>query len=106
QNAGRIAYADSFWLYPWTLSKNNQTLTLSTPALSAFHVVQQFHGQASPELPVMQIQGNEIDTPLFDALLARWKRHYLGTRQRWTDRALFRSLNMAFQAASLPAGVG
>jgi len=36
----------------------------------------------------------------------RWNRHYLGRRQRWQDRALFRSLNMAVQAAQLPAGVG
>jgi hypothetical protein len=43
---------------------------------------------------------------LFQALLSRWKRHYFGKRARWQDRALFRSLNMAFQAASLPAGVG
>ena len=52
----------------------------------------------------MQIK--DFDTALFEALLVRWKRHYFGKRARWEDRALFRSLNMAFQAALLPAGVG
>ena len=37
----------------------------------------------------------ELDEPLFAALLARWKRRYHRKRQRWQDRALFRSLNMA-----------
>jgi hypothetical protein len=98
----RISYANSFWLHPWMVE--NDALTASTPAFSGFHVVEEFHGQSSPELPLMQL--SEQDEPLFDALLARWKRHYLGKRQRWQDRALFRSLNMAYQAAQLPAGKG
>jgi hypothetical protein len=104
RNTNRIVYANSFWIYPWTLGKDGQSLTASTPAFSGIHVVEAFHGQASPDLPVMQI--DDLDTPLLEALFACWKRHYLGTRRRWKDRALFRSLNMAVQAASLPAGVG
>jgi hypothetical protein len=104
RNTNRIVYANSFWLYPWTLSKDNQSLTTSTPAFTGMHVVEAFRGQASPELPVMQI--DEVDTTLLEALLVCWKRHYFGTRRRWKDRALFRSLNMAVQAAMLPAGVG
>ena len=93
RTTNRIVYANSFWIYPWMLGKNTQSLTTSTPAFSGIHVVEAFHGQASPELPVMQI--DDIDTPLLEALLACWKRHYLGTRRRWKDRAIFRSLNMA-----------
>lgn len=104
KTTNRIVYANSFWLYPWMLGKDNKSLTASTPAFNGFHVVEAFHGQSSPELPVMQI--DEIDASLLDALLSRWKRHYLGKRPRWKDRALFRSLNMAVQAALLPAGVG
>lgn len=103
QNIGRISYSNSFWLYPWMLGKDNEYLVATTPAMTALHVVEQFHGQSSPELPQMQL--SELDAPLFDALLRRWKRHYLGNRQRWRDRALFRSLNMAMQAAQLPAGI-
>lgn len=85
------------------LSKDNEHLVASTPAVMSFHVVEQFHGQSSPELSVMALK--DVDHPLFEALLVRWKRHYLGTRQTWQDRALFRSLNMAAQAAQLPAGM-
>jgi hypothetical protein len=89
--ADRISYANSFWLHPWMVESDK--LIAQTPAFSGFHVVLEFHGQSSPELPLMQL--DELDEPLFAALLARWKRHYLGKRQRWQDRALFRSLNMA-----------
>jgi len=98
----RIMYANSFSLHPWMIE--NDTLFANTPAFAGVHVVEEFHGQSSPELPIMQL--NELDEPLFDALLRRWKRHYVGKRQRWQDRALFRSLNMACRAAELPAGVG
>ena len=99
-----ISYSNSFWLYPWMLDNQNEHLVTSTPAHTGFHVVEEFYGQSSPELSEMQL--TDIDVPLFKELLKRWKRHYLGSRQRWQDRALFRSLNMAFQAAQLPAGVG
>jgi hypothetical protein len=104
QTTNRIVYADSFWIYPWTLATDNESLTTATPAFTGMHVVEAFHGQSSPALPVMQIK--EIDTALLEALLACWKRHYLRKRRHWKDRALFRSLNMAVQAALLPAGVG
>src|SRR4051794_21793057 len=104
KNSDRISYANSFWLHPWMLAKDNEGLAASTPAFAGFHVVEEFHGQSSPELPVMHL--DELDEPLYQALFTRWKRHYLGKRQRWQDRALFRSLNMATQAAQLPAGVG
>jgi hypothetical protein len=103
-SSNRIVYSNSFWLYPWMLGKDNKHLVALTPAIAAHHVVEAFHGQSSPELPHMEL--TDLDEPLFDALLVRWKRHFLGTRQRWQDRALFRSLNMATQAAQLPAGLG
>ena len=104
RSTNRIVYSNSFWLYPWMIGTDDQTFTASTPAFSGFHEVSLFHGQSSPELPIMQIE--EIDTPLLEALLVCWKRHYLSKRRLWKDRALFRSLNMAVQAAALPAGVG
>ncbi len=101
----RIVYSDSFELYPWMLSATKDALVATTPAFTGFHVVEQFHGQSSPELPVMCVEDRDVDIALLDALVSRWKRLYLGRRPRWKDRALFRSLNMAVQAASIPAKV-
>ena len=102
-NGHHISYSNSFWLYPWMLGQDNEHIVALTPAIQSIHVVEKFHGQSSPELSIMKL--TDLDEPLFEALLRRWKRHYLGKRQRWEDRALFRSLNMAAQAAQLPAGV-
>ena len=99
----RIYYSNSFWFYPWMLAKDNQHLTMSTPAVQAFHVVEEFCGQSSPELPTMELA--EIDEPLFQILLKRWERYYLGSHHRREDSVLFRSLNMAVQAAQLPGGI-
>jgi hypothetical protein len=100
----RIVYSNTFWIFPWTLSNDSRFLVMSSPALNGTHVVEQFGGQSTPEMPIVSLK--DFDKALFDALLTHWKRHYLGKRKRWRDRALFRSLNMAFQAAALPAGVG
>jgi hypothetical protein len=101
----RIVYSDTFWLYPWMLGKNGEYLVAQTPAIQALHVVEEFHGQSSPELFPMELTKEDIDEQLFQSLISRWKRHHLGKRQRWQDRALFRSLNMAAQASQLPAGI-
>jgi hypothetical protein len=99
-----IIYSNSFWLYPWTLSEDNEHLTTSTPALLSLHDVKYFHGQSSPKLGVESV--DELDEPLLEALLQRWQQRYLTKRPHWSELALFRSLNMAYQAAQLPAGVG
>src|ERR1700730_3868250 len=96
-----IMYSTSFWLHPWMLSRDNEHIATSTPAMLGLHTVDTFHGQSSPELSHLPL--DRIDRPLFQALLVRWNRHYLGRgAQLWEDRALFRSLNMAHQAALLP----
>lgn len=99
----RISYSNSFWLYPWMLAKNNEYLVALTPALRGLHVVDEFHGQAAPELPIMDL--DEIDECLLKVLLRRWRRYFLGGRRYAEDRALFRSLNMAAQAAQMPGGI-
>ncbi|MEA2731818.1 MAG: hypothetical protein QOF70_6293 [Acetobacteraceae bacterium] len=76
-----ICYSASFWLYPWMIAGELQHLPMSTPALSAFHVVEAFHGQSSPEVPELQLRTFDLDKVLFAALMKRWKRHYLRNRQ-------------------------
>ena len=100
-NPHHIFYSDWFALYPWMLGTDNDHLVARTAAMTALHVVDEFHGQSSPEIPPMQL--HELDKPLFEVLVKRWKRRYLAKRPRWSDHALFRSLNMANQAAQVPA---
>jgi hypothetical protein len=45
----------------------------------------------------------DIDIPLFKALLERWVARFPQGSRAWRDRALFRSLNMANEAARIPA---
>lgn len=105
KNAGnRICYGASFWLYPWMVGNDLGHMTLSTPALSAFHLVEEFHGQSLPEVPHLELRATDLDRHLFEVLVRKWRRHYLGGRQVWEDRALFRSLNVAAQATQPPGG--
>jgi hypothetical protein len=105
KNTGsRIYYGASFWLYPWMIGNELGHMTLSTPALSAFHLVEEFHGQSLPEMPHLELRTIDLDNHLFETLIKRWRRHYLSRRQIWDDRALFRSLNVAAQATQPPGG--
>lgn len=101
----RIAFANAFWLYPWMLDRENRRLIANTPGMLALHQIEAFKGQSSPEMPLMTLTERDLDLPLLEALLARWRQRYERRRPDWADRALFRSLNMANQAAQLPAGM-
>jgi hypothetical protein len=101
----RITFSNSFWLYPWMLDRNNEDLIANTPGMLALHQVETFKGQSAPEMPGMTLTDADLDLPLLDALLARWHQRYNTRKPDWSDRALFRSLNMAHQAAQLPAGM-
>jgi hypothetical protein len=46
-----------------------------------------------------------VDAPLLKAILARWKPRFESDAPEWGDTALYRALNMAFSAASLPGNV-
>lgn len=99
-----INFSNSFWFYPWMLDRHNEDLIASTPGLLGVHEVAAFKGQSAPEIPARDLSTTDIDEPLLAALLVRWHRRYTSRRPAWADRALFRSLNMANQAALLPAG--
>ena len=55
-------------------------------------------------MPHLELSATDLDKILFEALIKRWRRHYLTKRQKWEDRALFRSLNVAAQATQPPGG--
>jgi hypothetical protein len=98
----RIVFSNTFAFHPWSVSRDEDSLIALTPAMSALDDVERFRGQSSPDLSPMPLTQFDIDAPLLTQLLKCWHRRYAG-RVRWKERALFRSLNMANQAAHTPA---
>ena len=106
KGGGRVRYSRSFDFYPWMVSRDHKLLVTSTPALSAFHDVDCFTGQSAPEVSLAEVSPNDLDRPLFAALLKRWRYAYGGQELSWDDAKLMRSLNMAFHASQPPGDQG
>ncbi|MER2268179.1 hypothetical protein [Methylobacterium oxalidis] len=99
----RVLFGDSFGFYPWMVDRHDEHLIGSTPALLGIHDVSAFRGQSAPELFRTPLDASDLDAPLLDALLSRWRRRHLANDRQWADIALMRSLNMAYHASLLPA---
>lgn len=99
----RVTYSNNFWLYPWMLDKDYEYLITSTMAQLGLHDVNKFNGQATPEIPTLELSAKDIDQVLFDELISRWHSRYKKPKPDWSNIALFRSLNMANAACQLPA---
>lgn len=97
-------FTDAFDFYPWMVDKRQERLVLNTSAMGASHDIDKFAGQSSPAIPSSILE--ETDEPLLECLIARWERRYANDRPSWGDTALFRSLNMAIQAARTPFSTG
>ena len=98
-------YSDYFDFYPWTYNDRNGHLVCSSPALVGLDEVRSFRGQSSPVLSPQDLDSADFDRPLLNQLLLHWQRRYGTARPEWADLALFRSLNMAFAASKIPAGI-
>ncbi|MBM7116829.1 hypothetical protein I3V78_25090 [Archangium primigenium] len=100
----RVLYGDALAFYPWTPSAGVASMVIRTPAYAGIDEVKRFHGQSSPVIPTMRLQGDHLDMHLLRELFSRWCRLYGSSSPRRDDVALFRSLNMAFHASLMPAG--
>jgi hypothetical protein len=98
-----VQFARAFDIFPWIIDKHYEHLIAITPAMMALHDVSKFKGQTSPEMSPVSLSKSDIDEPLFDELVVRWRRRYRATKADWGDIALMRSLNMAHHASQLPA---
>jgi hypothetical protein len=100
----RVLFGEAFAFYPWMVDRDDEDLIGSTPAILGMHEVEAFQGQSSPALFRTPLDSNAFDAPLFEAILARWRRRLQTEKPVWTDIALLRSLNMAYHATLMPAG--
>ena len=76
KGGSRVFYAKSFAFYPWMVSRNNEHLVAATPVLMHLHDVRCFRGQATPEVNADEVSPGDLDQPLFDALVKRWRVGY------------------------------
>jgi hypothetical protein len=100
----RALFGEAFAIYPWMIDSQYEDVIGTTPAMIGTHNVEEFKGQSSPTVFRAPLQRGDIDRPLLDALLTRWRACHETARPQWRDIALFRSLNMAYHASLLPSG--
>ncbi len=93
-------FGDSFDFYPWMLGKDYRMMIAFTPAAFSMDDPKDFAGQNSPGVPSYPL--DYVDEPLVEELLRRWEKRFGVEEPQWEDRALFRSLNMAFEATRMP----
>jgi len=98
-------WMDSFSIFPWMLTRDYQDIACNTPAVRGLHNIKSFRGQIVPELVERSLSARDLDRPLFNALIQKWKEVYLQGADTHAHTALFRSLNMAFRAGAIPGGI-
>jgi hypothetical protein len=101
--ANSLVFTTAFQFYPWMLDKNFEEMLLVNPGQMHIHLLEEFHGQAFPEQSQSTIFERQLDLPLAKELLNRWVTRFSDEAANWKDKALFRSLNMANEAARIPA---
>jgi len=97
-------YSDYFDLYPITISRDNKGFITRTPSVLGFDdEYEKFRGQTLPSLAGHMSVSVATDTDIFILLLNAWERRFLKRKNtEWSTTALFRSLEMAYQASTMP----
>ena len=97
-------YSDYFDFYPITITKDDDGFLTQSPSLLGYDDERKkFTGQTSPGLAGPGHVRAETGGDLFDQLHKVWERRYLRKRySEWSTRVLFRSLEMAYQATTMP----
>jgi hypothetical protein len=100
-----VLHSDAFDVYPWFPSLQfDGRITATTPALHAFHMVDELRPQSEPALGNRFLNNRDFDQPLLDALVGRWKWCFATGEQSIRDRRLFRALDMARAGSRIPGG--
>ena len=98
-----FVFATAFQLYPWMLDAKYENIILANPGEMHLHVVEEFHGQSFAEQSPLTLMETDVDMALATELLRRWVARFSQADADWQNKALFRSLNMANEAAGIPA---
>jgi len=98
----RVLWSNNFDFHPYMIDKDYEYAICSSPAVLSLDQIEKFRGQASPEVARIALQSSDFDHVLLSALIAQWQVRYLAKRPDWKSLALFRALNMAYQASRLP----
>ncbi|MCK4827848.1 hypothetical protein KA005_69610, partial [bacterium] len=99
---GSLNYSNYFDIYPISPDKDYKYLITRSPSIHGLDESKTFFGQTSPELATVRSKINH-DSEIINELLERWNQRYVKCKTRdWTTRVLFRSLEMAYQASSIP----
>lgn len=93
-------FSNAFAFFPWMIGRDNESLVATTPALGGFGDNASFTGRTSPEIGYGTVR--DLDEPLLKTLIDRWEIRFGAKDAVWPDRALFRSLNMAYHASQTP----
>lgn len=97
-------YSDYFDFYPITITKDDDGFLTQSPSVLGYDDERRkFKGQTSPSLAGPGHVRAERTGHVFDQLHKVWQRRYLRKRYgEWSTRVLFRSLEMAYQASTMP----
>jgi len=97
-------YSDYFDFYPIAVTKDNDGFLTQSPSVLGYDdEYNKFAGQTSPSLAGMRSVSVGLDDQLFKLLIRIWERRFLkGRINEWSTRSLFRSLEMAYHASTMP----
>jgi hypothetical protein len=99
---GAPNYSNYFDIYPISPDKDYKYLITRSPSIHGLDESKTFIGQISPELATVRSKVDH-DSKIINELLERWNKRYVKCKMRnWDTRALFRSLEMAYQGCSIP----
>ena len=94
-------YSDYFEICPTLPSIHDEYIVSFSPDSRGLDFASKFSGQTSPNI-VSQISEPKFDLLVFKFLLARWIDYHKLNKHHWKNLSLFRSLQIAYQACSMP----
>jgi hypothetical protein len=99
-----LLYSDYFRFHPTMLGHGTgRTIVTRSQALHGIDDLDTFVGRLNPVLPPgRSIRSSDIDQSIYLRLRRLWRERFGRNRNSPLTRAVFRALNMAFQASSLP----